>query len=154
MSFQMADKPDARTLHQLRLMATKLQNDPTTMAWIIGTYQKQEHLSWDKISSVLKTTEDVVVKLALCKRPNTDSSDFGRQVTQLAQYTNTDLVLLVNMIRHVESVAVLSSRASTSDMAGQKSVQLGFSAARDKSVSSSTDENADKTGEEGDVADE
>jgi hypothetical protein len=154
MSLQMADKPDARTLHQLRLMATKLQNDPTTMAWIIGTYQKQEHLSWDKISSVLKTTEDVVVKLALCKRPDADSSDFGQQVTQLAQYTNIDLVLLINMIRHVESVAVLSSRASTSDMAGQTSAQLGFSAARDKSVSSSTDEDADKTGEEGDVADE
>jgi hypothetical protein len=153
MSLKMADKPDARTLHQLMLMATKLQNDPTTMAWIIGTYQKQEHLSWDKISSVLKTTEDVVVKLALCKRPATDSSDFGQQVTQLAQYTNIDLVLLINMIRHVESVTVLSSRTSTSDVAGQTSAQLGFSAARDKSVSSSTDEDSDETGEAGDVAD-
>ncbi len=150
----MTNKPDARTLHQLSLMATKLQNDPTTMAWIISTYQKQERLSWDKISNILGTTEDALVKLALCKRPNTNSSDFSQQVAQLAQYTNIDLVLLTNMIRQVESVTVLSGRASASNVTGQTSAQLGFSAARDKSEGSSTDEDADKTGEKGDVADE
>ncbi len=150
----MTNKPDARTLHQLRLMATKLQNDPTTMAWIITTYQKQESLSLDKLSRVLNTTEDALVKLALCKRPNTNSSDFSQQVAQIAQYTNIDLVLLTNLIRQVESVVAFSEKANTSNAAGQTSAQLGFSAARDKSDGSAIDENTDEIGEEGDVADE
>jgi hypothetical protein len=150
----MTDKPDARTLHQLKLMMTKLQNDPTTMAWIISTFQKQERLSWEKLSNMLGTTEYALVKLALCKRPDTNSSDFGHQVAQLAQYTNIDLVLLTNMIRQVESVTILSGRDSTSNVAGQTSAQLGFSAARDKSEDSSTNQDADAAGEKGDVADE
>src|SRR5512133_3973317 len=99
----MTDKPDARTLHQLKLMMTKLQNDPRTMAWIISTYQKQERLSWDKISNILRTTEDSLVRLALCKRPNSNSGDFSQQVARLAQYANIDLILLTNMIRQVET---------------------------------------------------
>jgi hypothetical protein len=150
----MTNKPDARTFRQLKLMATKLQNDPTTMAWIIGTYQKQERLSWDKISRVLRTTEDGLVKLALCKRPNTNSGDFKQQLAQLAAYTNIDLVLLTNMIRQVETVTVLSGKARTNNVTGQTSTQLGFSAARDKSEDAATDQDADEAGEKGDVADE
>ncbi len=150
----MTNKPDARTLHQLRLMVTKLQNDPTTMAWIMSTYQKQERLSWDKLSNILGTTEDALVKLALCKRPDTNSSDFSQQVVQLAQYTNIDLVLLTNMIRHVESVTVLSGKTVTNTVTGQTSAQLGFSAARDKREGSTTNEDTDEAGESDDVADE
>jgi hypothetical protein len=150
----MTDKPDARTLHQLKLMMTKLQDDPRTMAWIISMYQKQERLSWEKISDILRTTEDALVRLALCKRPNPNSSDFSQQVAQLAQYANIDLALLTNMIRQVESVTVLSRKDDTGGVIGQTSARLGFSAARDKSEDASTDQDADEAGEKGDVADE
>jgi hypothetical protein len=149
----MTNKSDDRTLHQLRLMATKLQNDPTTVAWIISTYLKQEHLSWEKLSTTLGTTEQALVKLALCKRPNSNSNDFKQQVTQLAQYANIDLVLLTNMIRQVESVTALSGKVGKSNVTGQTSAQLGFSAARDKNEGSSTVEDADEARGKGDVAD-
>lgn len=144
----MTDKLDTRTLHQLKLMMAKLQNDPTTMAWIIGSYQKQEGLSWDTITDVLRTTEEILLRLALCKRPDPNSSDFRQQVLQLAQFANIDLVLLTNMIRQVDSVTVFSRITTANNVTGQTSLQPGFSAARDKSG----DKN--ETGDENDVANE
>jgi hypothetical protein len=150
----MTNELEARTLRQFRLMATKLQNDPTTMAWIISKYQKQEKLSSIDLSRNLKTTEDGLAKLALCKRPDTDSDDFGNQVAQIAGYTKIDVTLLTNLIRQVESVIVFSEKHNATGASIQNSVQLGFSAARDKSEEAPNDEDADETGNENNVADE
>lgn len=150
----MTNEFGTRTLHQLRLMASKLQNDPTTMSWVISTYQKQEKLSLYKLSTILRTTEDALVKLALCKRPNANSNDFSQQVARIANYTNIDLLLLTNLIRQVESVTVFSEKPNVNSATSQTPAQLGFSAARDRSEGSLIDEDADEMEKKDDVADE
>lgn len=151
----MTNELDDRTFHQLQLMSARLQNDSTFMAWIINAYQKQEKLSTYQLSKILGTTENVLVKLALCKRPNANSNDFGKQVAQIASYTNIDLTLLANMIRQVESVMTLSEKTSVKSMTSKDPAQLGFSAARDRSEENIIVENTDETGKkDDDVADE
>lgn len=145
----MTNESDVRTLRQLRLMADKLQDDPTTMAWIIRTYQKQEKILFVKLSELLKTTEPGLTKLALCKRPDTGSDEFGRQVEQIANYTKIDLILLTNLIRQVESVAAFSEKPGTNNPVLQNNVQPSYSAARDKSEELPDDEDNDDTGKKG-----
>lgn len=145
----MTNESDVRTLRQLRLMADKLQDDPTTMAWILRTYQKQEKISFVKLSELLKTTELALTKLALCKRPDTGSDEFGRQVGQIASHTKIDLILLINLIRQVENVAAFSEMPGTNNSVLQNNVQPGYSAARDKSEELSDDEDNGDTGKKG-----
>src|SRR5260221_10256027 len=105
----MTNDIDTRTLHQLQLMMTKLQDNPAYMVWIIRAYQKQEKFSTNKLIEVLQTTEEILAKLALCKRPDTNSKDFSKQVKQLSEYTKIDSLLLMEMIRRVESVMAISN---------------------------------------------
>jgi len=150
----MTNELDARILHQLRLMADKLQDDPTTMSWIINAYQRQEKLSFHKLSILLKTSEAALTRLALCKRPDTDSEDFGSQVEQIASYTEINLILLTNLIRQVESVTVFSGKPNVNRATSQNPAQLRFSAARDKSERSRLKEDANEMENKDDVADE
>jgi len=149
----MTNDIDTQTLYQLQLMATKLQDDPAYMAWIINACQKQEKFSAHKLIEVLHTTEGTLAKLALCKRPDANSKDFGKQVAQISEYTEIDLLLLVNMIRRVESIVALSNNAGINSDAVSSVAKFNFAAARDRNDEHSTQEDASGAEDEDDVAD-
>lgn len=95
---------------QLAGLASRLQNDPAFMASILAVYQKQERLSDEALAAQFKSTPEMMVRLALCKRPETTSSRFADQVRQIATYTNLDAAQLAQMIRQVDSLAKLSEQ--------------------------------------------
>jgi len=149
----MTNNIDTRTLRQLQLMVTKIQDNPAYMAWIISTYQKQEKFSVHKLIEVLHTTEETLAKLALCKRPDTNSKDFGKQVAQISEYTKIDLLLLLKMIRRVESVITLSNNGGVNSDVISDATKFNFAAARDRKDEYSTQENTHGAEDEDDVAD-
>lgn len=149
----MTNDIDARTLRQLQLMATKFQDDSAYMAWIISVYQKQEKLSSHKLIEVLHTTEEILARLALCKRPDTNSKDFGKQVAQISEYTKIDLLLLLKMIRQVESLIAFSSNVDVNSDVISNATKFNFAAARDRDEEYSTRENLSDVEDEDDVAD-
>ena len=149
----MTNDIDTRTLHQLQLMVTKFQDDPAYMAWIISAYQKQEKFSAYKLIEVLHTTEETLAKLALCKRPDTNSKDFGKQVAQISEYTKIDLLLLLKMIRRVESVTALSNNEGVNSGVISNATKFNFVAARDRNEEHSTQDNTNGAEDEDDVAD-
>ncbi len=149
----MTNDIDARTLRQLQLMATKFQDDSAYMAWIISVYQKQEKLSSHKLIEVLHTTDETLARLALCKRPDTNSKDFGKQVAQISDYTKIDLLLLLKMIRQVESLIAFSSNVDVNSDVISNATKFNFAAARDRDEEDSTRENLSDVEDEDDVAD-
>ena len=149
----MTNDIDTRTLRQLQLMVTRFQDDPTYMAWIISAYQKQEKFSAHKVIEVLHTTEETLAKLALCKRPDTSSKDFRKQVAQISEYTKIDLLLLSEMIRRVESVIALSNNVDVNSDVISNATKFNFAAARDRKDEYSTQENTHGAEDEDDVAD-
>lgn len=128
-----------RNLHQLQIMATKLQSDPSYMAWVINTYQKQERFSLSKLIEVLQVNEEILAKLALCKRPITNSKEFHKQVHQISEYINIEPFQLVKIIRQVESVITLSGKPDLNAGEIRNLAQLGVAAARDKIEDHSSD---------------
>lgn len=150
---EMTTDIDTRTLHQLQLMATKFQDNPAYMAWIISAYQKQEKFPTYKLIEILDTTEETLAKLALCKRPDTNSKDFSKQISHISEYTKIDLPLLLKMIRQVESVIALSSNVGINSDVISNAAKLNFAAARDRNEEYSNQENTSDAEDGNDVAD-
>jgi len=144
---------DTHTLHQLQRIGTKFQDDPAYMAWLISAYQKQERISANKLVELLNTTEEALAKLALCKRPDTSSKDFSKQVAQISKYTKIELLFLLKMIRQVESVIALSNNEDVNSDVISSATKFNFAAARDKEEEYPPKENASESKDEDDVAD-
>lgn len=129
---------------QLAGLASRLQNDPAFMASILAAYQKQERLSDETLAAQLKSTPEMMVRLALCKRPEATSSRFADQVRQIAAYTNLDAAQLAHIIRQVDSLAKLSEQPKatrpgvTSATTGQFYPGL-LAAARDRTEAAEDD---------------
>lgn len=129
---------------QLAGLASRLQNDPAFMASILAVYQKQERLSDEALVAQLRSTPEMMVRLALCKRPEATSSRFADQVRQIAAYTNLDAAQLAQMIRQVDSLTRLSEqpRATQSEATGAKTSRFYpglLAAARDRTEADEDD---------------
>lgn len=118
---------------QLRLLVAKLKKNPDFFAWVLSSYQQKEHIDDEHLIVHLKTTPEMLVRLALCKRPNPSSSDFAAQIRQISTYTNIDPSTLANIIRQVEALEFLSKipNKGSTQMIGRLATGL-LVAARDK----------------------
>ena len=111
------------------------------MAYVLATYQRQERLSDDALVRYLDTTPATIPRLALCKRPASDSPQFADQIRRIADYTGVDVAHLANMVRQVSSLEKLAERPDvphSEEKAGVRQVQLQprlLAAARDRSES-------------------
>jgi hypothetical protein len=129
---------------QLAGLAKRLRHDSAFMASVLATYQKQERLSDEALAAQLKSTPEMMVRLALCKRPEATSSRFADQVCQIAAYTNLDAAQLAHIIRQVDSLARLSEqpRAPQSEATRAKTVRFYpglLAAARDRTEADEDD---------------
>jgi hypothetical protein len=138
-----------RTLQQRQIMARKLQDNPSYMAWIISKFQRQEKLSSQKLVSLLGANEESLAKLALCKRPDSNSGEFRKQILQISEHTAIDPLTLVKLIRQSESVTALAGNRSANLESNAIASQLGLVAARDRTAENGTDKDSE---DEGDVA--
>lgn len=147
-----AISPDG--LKPLAGLASRLQNDPAFMAHVLAAYQKQERLSDEALAAQLKSTPAMVVRLALCKRPEASSPKFADQVRQIATYTGLDAAQLAPIIRQVDSLARLSDQpnATQSEATGAKVERLYrglLAAARDRTEAAEDDPASASPAEEG-----
>jgi hypothetical protein len=130
--------------HMARL-TQRLQESSQFMSSALISYQKLEKLNEEDLVEHLGTTPAMLVRLAICRRPNCDSEQFSYQLRKIADYTNINVERLATLLRQVES---LEGFCSTPDIVGlQKSF---LAAARDQikgedehSLSSETDREAE-----------
>jgi hypothetical protein len=138
-----------RTLRQIQNMARKLQDNPSYMAWIIVKFQKQEKLTTLNLVNLLGANEESLAKLALCKRPDSNSSEFSKQIRQISEHTSIDPLILARLIRQSESVTALAGKCSTNLEIKATALKFGLAAARDRTAE---DEDEEHSEDEGDVA--
>src|SRR5947207_3141109 len=94
----------------LAALARRLRNDPRYMAYVLAVYQRQEDLMDDELIQELGTLPTLVVRLAICKRPDSSSSQFAEQVRELADYTLSDATQLASILRQVDAIEKLAGR--------------------------------------------
>lgn len=139
---------EADSIKLLVALSRRLKGDPKFMAHVLSVYSEQEGFSEDDLVRELESAPEMVVRLALCKRPDADSLDFADQVEQLSDYTLIDETLLTRIIRQVDSLSALSEYpgANLGEPGAEAVVNLGrglLAAARDREDGAEIDQQAD-----------
>jgi hypothetical protein len=78
----------------------------------LAVYQRQAELDDAALAAELGTLPEIVVRLALCQRPDANSSDFAAQVNALSDFTLIDETLLRRVIEQAEQQVERAAPAS------------------------------------------
>ncbi|CAG0947699.1 hypothetical protein ANRL1_04441 [Anaerolineae bacterium] len=103
-------KHKSESTEQLIRLAHRLEANDCFIAWALATYRKQEKLNDRELSEQLGASDELLTRLALCKRPNSASPQFADQVRKIAEYSHVDVARLAMVLRQVESLHELSKR--------------------------------------------
>ena len=103
---------DATNKSKLAGLARRLQSDPRFMACALAAYREQEGLEEEELPQALGIIPEMLSRLALCKRPDTQSPEFAAQVREIADYTLADEVQLANLLRQISGLEKLARRKS------------------------------------------
>ena len=132
-------------------LVARLERNPAFMANVLAIYRKQERISIVTLAQELETTPDTLTRLALCKRPDSNSFNFADQVRQLSKFTDIDAMQIANILRQVESLDAVKQppQLVQLDDTGERIQQVGhglLAAARDDDES--VDEQQEDSSEE------
>ncbi|MGH9843057.1 MAG: hypothetical protein ACREEM_30325 [Blastocatellia bacterium] len=94
-----------RSIQLLKALAARLGDDSRFMAHALDAYQRHAHLDDAEMARELGAAPEMLLRLALCRRPASDAPDFAEQVRELADYTLIDETRLIAVIREVDSLA-------------------------------------------------
>ena len=118
---------DGDKLRLLRLLAARIKDDPRFMACALDAYCKQQGLDADELVTRLATTPESIVRLSLCKRPNSNSSQFNEQVLQIAHYTTISQCGLMDVLEAADNlVPGAGSAAGKASTAGLYAALVGL----------------------------
>ncbi|PYS93967.1 MAG: hypothetical protein DMF64_02980 [Acidobacteria bacterium] len=127
------------TPNPLSALALKLRRDPRYMAYALAAYQQQENLSDKELAETLSILPELIVRLALCRRPAASAPQFAEQVRELADFTLTDESQLAGILRQVDGLEKLAALPVTApETEAQAETQFGLplagllAAARDR----------------------
>src|SRR5262249_36762132 len=92
-------------------LAERLRDNPQFMAHALDVYQRRARLSDAEMARALGATPEMLLRLALCRRPASDAPDFAEQARELADYTLIDEARLARVIREANSLIESSPNA-------------------------------------------
>lgn len=126
-----------KSITPLAELAGRLETNARFMAYVLAEYRKHEDLTLQELVEELGAGPAMLVRLALCGRPDTGSTKFSDQVRELADYTLTDEVQLAQILREVEVLEKLSQRTNVDDSSKSEDTSSGafsglLAAARDR----------------------
>lgn len=112
-------------------LAEKLSHDRRFMSYALASYQQQEELDIEQLAGSLRIPRLLLLRLALCRRPNSESEQFAQQVREVADYTLTDEGQLANLLRQVEAIEKLRELERSTLNSARESLTGLLAAARD-----------------------
>ncbi|HST21063.1 MAG TPA: hypothetical protein VLR90_08100 [Blastocatellia bacterium] len=89
----------------LAALAERLKDNPRFMAYALAVYKKTKNIDDLALCQRLGTMPEMIVRLALCKRPQRLSFDFADQVRELSDFTLIDEVALNRIIEHADRLS-------------------------------------------------
>jgi hypothetical protein len=99
------------SIRLLAALAERLREDPQFMAHTLAAYQRRERLDDAALARWLGAAPEMLVRLALCRRPESNAPDFAERARELADYTLIDETRLIALIRRADSLIEPSPHA-------------------------------------------
>jgi hypothetical protein len=127
-----ADLPSA-----LVRLAQRASHMPDFFGFLLSAFQQKEDLTTNKLTKFLGVRPQLLPRLALCRRPKSDSPDLADQISEIARFTETSPDILLTVLRRVEALEALAAhnKIVPIDEAKAKSTREGqpglLAAARD-----------------------
>ena len=106
------DKPD---MDILRLAAERAADEPSFFAYVLREYRAMFSLDQRSLARKLGCTVDDMTRLALCRKPDLSAPKWSEDLEKVANYVRVDAVLLLNILREVDSLAVMKTVPSASN---------------------------------------
>lgn len=100
-------------LNFLKHAITSLENDQEFMAHTLKKYRDFEQISEPAMLDFLSCTMNDYYKLALCRIPDTDKSDYLSRMNAISEYTNIEPDKLLRLIKHVRIGLALDKQQGT-----------------------------------------
>lgn len=100
-------------LNFLKHAITSLENDQEFMAHTLKKYRDFEQISEPAMLDFLSCTMNDYYKLALCRIPDTDKSDYLSRMNAISEYTNIEPGKLLRLIKHVRIGLALDKQQGT-----------------------------------------
>ena len=115
----------------LRTLAERLSNNPDYFAYTLRRFSKRSRFDAAQFAKMLETSEDNILRLALCLNPKPGSAEFRLNIEKISEYSNVQAPILANLIRQIDAIETFSQLTRKSSPSTQLRGSL-FSAARDK----------------------
>jgi hypothetical protein len=74
------------------------------MSYALANHYQQDELDVLPMAESLGISTDLLIRLALCRRPDSTSEEFANQVREIADYTLTDEAQLARLLRQVDAL--------------------------------------------------
>jgi hypothetical protein len=98
-----------RKQRSLELAAQRAGQRSFFVASDLQTYRSLHRLGDEELAQWLGCPHEELLKLALCRRPNSMASSFREEVERIATYTRSDKMRLAHLFREVDAQAALQS---------------------------------------------
>ena len=98
----------SRTSAGARKVAVRLEDDPTTMAWVLARYREAEDADDALIAISLGIDQARIPHLALCSRPRDEL--FRSDIETIAEHIGMDPLALAEVVRRVDAVTGFGQR--------------------------------------------
>lgn len=85
-----------------RRLAARLEDDPSTLAWVFARYRTFEGVDEAGLAAYFAVNPDTVPHIALCGRPR--EGLFPEDIAAVAERFGIDPRLLAELVRHVDAL--------------------------------------------------
>ena len=89
--------------------------DEFFVGYALAVYQTTHQINAAKLAEWLKCDQKEMERLALCRRPSDEASDFGREAELIASFCRCDPDRLVQLLRAVAALDSLVERKTSSE---------------------------------------
>jgi hypothetical protein len=93
----------------LSKLAKRASQTPDFFGSLLSAFQQQEDLTTNELAKFLGMRAQLLPRLALCRRPRSDSSDFAKEIREIARFTETNPDMLLTILRRVEALEALAA---------------------------------------------
>ncbi len=111
--------------HLLERAVSRAAESDYFLAKVFKAYEKLEGISASDLAQHLGSTPDVLIRLALCRRPNPDDPhQFKADIEQIARYFDIDDTKLAALVRYVDTLEGFSKSPQLSGATSDQGVLL------------------------------
>lgn len=98
--------------NRIAALARRVEGDEFFLAFALADYARTERLDDRGLAERLGCSEEALISLRLCRRPDSDPAVFRREVDRIASRFGADAAMIAEAVRRSDALRVMRSKAA------------------------------------------